>query len=71
MNELELIKRLATIERRLTRVEQQGQEFDSILDPSGWISEAFEAQQKQLDSLEGKIDLILSHLTGHSQNDQQ
>jgi tetrahydromethanopterin S-methyltransferase subunit G len=66
MNELELFKRLAAIERRLTRVEHQNQEFDQILDPSGWIAEAFDAQQKQFDNLEGKIDLILGHLTRRS-----
>ncbi|MBE9076870.1 hypothetical protein IQ241_06105 [Romeria aff. gracilis LEGE 07310] len=55
---LDWLRRLASVEKRLTRVENQLDEHDQILDPSGWISEAFELQQREIEEVKGKLETI-------------
>jgi hypothetical protein len=72
MSELEWQKRLAALERRVAKLELGIQELDSVVDPQGWIGEAFTVLDvhvdTRLDSLEAKLDTILQHLTGYRPN---
>ena len=65
---LEIQRRFAAMERRITKLEMSVGEIDRVIDPEGWIGEAFEAIEKhmdeRMDSLEGKLDTILRHITG-------
>ena len=69
---LEIHKRFAAMERRITKLEMSIGEIDRVIDPEGWIGEAFEAMEKhmdqRMDSLEGKLDTILRHITGISES---
>ena len=49
-------------------------ELDDVVDPKGWIGEAFELLEKDIDGVKqelkevnGKIDIILRHITGTNQ----
>lgn len=65
---LDIQRRFAALERRLTKLEMNVGEIDRVIDPEGWIGEAFETMEKhmdqRMDSLEGKLDTILRHITG-------
>ena len=41
-------KRFATLERRVAKLESGIQETDRVIDPEGWIGEAFEVLDKDL-----------------------
>lgn len=71
----DLFRKVASLEKRLTKLEDGHQQLDNIVDPSGWIGEAFNLQEQDLESIKsdiqglrtemnGKLDVILSHLTG-------
>ena len=77
---LEIQRRFAALERRITKLEMSVGEIDRIVDPEGWIGEAFEAMEThmdqklgdmkaQMDSMESKLDIIMRHITG--MNDAQ
>jgi uncharacterized coiled-coil protein SlyX len=72
-SELEWQKRLAALERRVAKLESGLQEIDSVVDPQGWIGEAFTVLEQHMDNrmdeLNRKLDTILQHLTGYRQND--
>ena len=70
-----LFRRLAALERRVSKLENAQDEFDRVINPQGWIGEAFEKQEEhideqfaqvkvQLNPLEGKLDAVLQRLTG-------
>lgn len=59
---LDWLRRLASLEKRLTRVENQLGEHDQILDPSGWISEAFELQQGEIEDVKSKLEEIATEV---------
>ena len=72
---LEIHKRFAALERRITKLEMSVGEIDRIVDPEGWIGEAFEAMEThmdqklgemkaQMDSMDSKLDTIMRHITG-------
>jgi uncharacterized coiled-coil protein SlyX len=67
-SELDWQRRVAAIERRVAKLESGLQEIDHVVDPQGWIGEAFETLEHHVDSrmdvLETKLDTILQHLTG-------
>jgi hypothetical protein len=70
-NPLDIHRRFAALERRITKLEAGLQEVDRVVDPEGWIGEAFELMEKELSevkqdvkSIDRKIDTILQHITG-------
>ncbi|WP_299407503.1 hypothetical protein [Acaryochloris sp. IP29b_bin.148] len=68
-SELDWQRRVAAIERRVAKLESGLQEIDHVVDPQGWIGEAFETLENHFDSrmdvLESKLDTMLQHLTGY------
>ena len=85
----DLYLKMAGLERRVSKLEYGQQELNNVVDPQGWIGEAFEHLtedmeqgfahvekrfadvEKRLDELNGKIDIILQHLTGMSNNNKE
>jgi hypothetical protein len=74
-NPLDIYLRFAALERRVTKLESNLQEIDRIVDPQGWIGEAFNVLESHVDSrldaidhrlntMDTKIDTILQHITG-------
>ncbi|MEO1093405.1 MAG: hypothetical protein AAFX01_00720 [Cyanobacteria bacterium J06638_28] len=79
MEEMELYRRLAALERRVNKLEAGMQEIDRIVDPQGWIGEAFHVLESHVDakfaavdanfaSMDVKLDIILRHITGLEQS---
>jgi predicted RNase H-like nuclease (RuvC/YqgF family) len=74
MNEariLELYRKIAAIERRIAKLEDGYHELDNVVDPEGWIGEAFklltedvEKVETKIEEVNKKIDIILQHITG-------
>jgi hypothetical protein len=71
----DLFRKVASLEKRLNRLEDSHQQLDNVVDPQGWIGEAFKIQEEDLETikadiktLDGKLDIILSHLTGINKN---
>jgi prefoldin subunit 5 len=73
INKLHL--KIAALERRIDKLELGMQEMDKVIDPQGWIGQAFERVYEEIDEVETKLeakiddanrklDLILQHLTG-------
>ena len=67
----DLFRKVASLEKRLNRLEDSHQQLDNVVDPQGWIGEAFKLQEEDLETikadikiLDSKLDIILSHLTG-------
>jgi hypothetical protein len=71
----DLFRKVASIEKRVTRLEDGYHQLDNTLDPEGWIGEAFKLQEEDLEiiksdiqnlrtEMNGKLDIILSYLTG-------
>ncbi len=70
---LDIQRRFAAVERRLTKLEMSVGEIDRVIDPEGWIGEAFEVLDKdladmksQMESMDSKLDVIMRHITGIS-----
>ena len=72
---LEIHKRFASLEKRVAKLESNVADMDKILDPEGWIGEAFEVMEshmdrrldavdQRLDSVDTKLNIIMQHLTG-------
>ena len=68
---LEIQKRFAALERRVSKLEIGMSEIDRVVDPEGWIGESFEVLDKdltemkaQMDSMDSKLDTIMRHITG-------
>ena len=68
---LEIQNRFAAMERRITKMEMTVGEIDRVIDPEGWIGEAFEVLDKdltemktQMNSMDSKLDTIMRHITG-------
>jgi hypothetical protein len=72
-NPLDIHLRFAALERRITKLEAGLQEMDRIVDPEGWIGEAFNVLESHLDqrldridqrfdSMDSKLDTIMRHL---------
>lgn len=73
MEEMELYRRLAALEGRVNKLEAGMQEIDRVVDPQGWIGEAFHVMEEHMDNkfkeIDAKLDLILRHITGIDSND--
>lgn len=74
MGKMELYRRLAALERRVNKLEAGMQEIDRVVDPQGWIGEAFHLLEEHVDAkfdavdarfaeVDAKLDTILRHLT--------
>lgn len=70
-----LYLKIAGLERRISKIELGLEEHDKVIDPQGWIGEAFERVYEDIDRLENKLDnldrtvnskldTILKHITG-------
>ncbi len=70
----ELFRKIAALEKRVARLEDGYQELDNILDPQGWIGEAFKLIEQDMEemsakmearfqSVDEKLDIILTHIT--------
>jgi len=75
MGKMKLYRRLAALERRVNKLEAGMQEIDRVVDPQGWIGEAFHVLEEHVDNkfdavdarfaeIDAKLDTILRHLTG-------
>jgi hypothetical protein len=75
MSDLEFHRRLSGLERRVSKLEDGYHELDNVVDPKGWIGEAFEILDRDIEEIKaeisqlrqemnGKLDIILKHLTG-------
>ncbi len=73
-----LYLKVAALERRISKLELGMQEIDQVIDPEGWIGEAFERVYEDIDQLKtemdakfskvnGKLDAIWQRLTGMSE----
>jgi hypothetical protein len=71
----DLFRKVASLEKRLNRLEDGYQQLDNAIDPDGWMGKAFKLQDEDLDSIKAdiqtfraemnsKLDIILSHLAG-------
>ncbi len=64
----ELYRKVAGLERRVDKLENGVEELDRVVDPEGWIGEAFERLETDIEELRqevnGKLDAILQRLTG-------
>lgn len=73
MEEMELYRRLAALERRVNKLEAGVQELDHVVDPRGWIGEAFHVMETHMDTkfkeMDAKLDVILRHITGIDSQD--
>lgn len=80
MEQMELYRRLAALERRVNKLESGMQEIGSVIDPKGWIGEAFNILEEHVDSkfasvesqfqsVNAKLDIILQHLTGFDRSE--
>jgi hypothetical protein len=49
----ELFKKVATLERRISKLELGVQEIDTVVNPQGWIGEAFDKVDEDLTDLIG------------------
>ncbi len=71
MSDFYFHRRLSAVERDIKKLKDGYQELDDVVDPKGWIGEAFELLDKDIDEVKqeikevnGKIDIILKHITG-------
>ncbi|MGK7872620.1 MAG: hypothetical protein AB4426_04705 [Xenococcaceae cyanobacterium] len=75
MSNLDFHRRLSALERRVNKLEDGYSELDKVVDPQGWIREAFKLLEEDIDEVKaqmsefrkevnGKLDVILKHLTG-------
>jgi len=73
----EIYRDIAELKRRISKLEYGMQELDGVVDPKGWIGEAFTLFEEDVDEnfvkvhqelheLNRKIDIILQHITGIS-----
>lgn len=74
-NYRDLLTRIAQAEYRLTKIENTQKQLENTMTPGGYITEVFEQLHREIDELtgevremrtemNGKIDIILRHITG-------
>jgi exonuclease VII small subunit len=79
MSDLDFHRKLSALERRVSKLEDGYAELDNVVDPQGWIGEAFKLLEEDIDEVKteilelrkevnGKLDVILKHLTGLDKN---
>ena len=67
---LDIQRRFAAMERRISKLEISVGEIDRVIDPEGWIGEAFEVLDKdltgmkaQMNSMDSNLDIIMRYIT--------
>lgn len=79
MSDFDFHRRLSGLERRVSKLEDGYHELDNVVDPQGWIGEAFKLLDDDIEEVKteisqlrsemnGKLDVILQHLTGMNEN---
>jgi hypothetical protein len=67
-NPLDWHRRLAAMELRILRIEGRFDSVDRVIEPDGWIGEAFQVLEthvdQRLDTIDAKLDTIMRHITG-------
>jgi hypothetical protein len=67
-NPLDWQRRFAAIELRIAKIEGRLDSVDRIVEPDGWIGEAFQVLEthvdQRLDTIDAKLDTIMRHITG-------
>lgn len=74
-NPLDWHRRFAAMEIRIARLEGRLDGFDHVIEPDGWIGEAFNVLEAHIDqkfseidkhfnSMDSKLDIIMRHITG-------
>ena len=56
MGDMELYRRLAALERRVDKLESGMRERDRVVDPQGWIGEAFHVMEEHIDAKFQQVD---------------
>lgn len=68
-------RRFAAMERRISKLEGRLEGIDHLMEPDGWMGEAFTVLEthvnqkfseidQRFNALESKLDAILEHITG-------
>jgi hypothetical protein len=67
-NPLDWHRRFAAMELRIAKLEGRIDSVDRIVEPDGWIGEAFQVLEthvdQRLDTIDAKLDTIMRHITG-------
>jgi hypothetical protein len=67
-NPLDWHRRFAAMELRIAKLEGRIDSVDRIVEPDGWIGEAFQVLEthvdQRLDTIDAKLDIIMRHITG-------
>jgi hypothetical protein len=71
-NPLDWHRRFAAMELRIAKIEGRLDSVDRIVEPEGWIGEAFQVLKthvdQRLDTVDAKLDTIMRHITGINRN---
>lgn len=51
----DLFRKIAALEKRIGRLEDGYHELDNIVDPNGWIGEAFKLVEDDLDEIKAEM----------------
>jgi hypothetical protein len=54
----DLFWKVASIEKRVTRLENGYHQLDNTLDPEGWIGEAFKLQEEDLETIKADFNRL-------------
>ena len=74
-NDRDIFTRIAQVEYRLTEIENTQAQLKATIAPGGYVTDAFERVvdrideveerlNARMDSMDGKLDTILRHITG-------
>jgi hypothetical protein len=78
-NPLDWHRRFAAMELRISKIEGRLDGVDRVIEPDGWIGEAFNVLEthidqkfsevdRRFDSMDAKLDIIMRHITGLNQD---
>ena len=62
MTDYDLHRKVASLEKRITRLESGFQELDKILDPEGWVGEAFKLLEQDIDEVKEDVKEVKKEL---------
>ncbi len=71
----DIYRKMAVLEGQVNKLEHGIEELDNVVDPTGWISEAFDRVHEDIETVDQeikecnrKLDIILQHITGMNQD---
>jgi DNA-binding FrmR family transcriptional regulator len=78
-NPLDWHRRFAAMELRISKIEGRLDGVDRVIEPDGWIGEAFNVLETHMDqkfsevdqrfnSMDAKLDIIMRHITALNQD---